>query len=121
MTIVYDGDCPVCLRFVDYISLRENTTLHLVDARQGGELVEQLWHSGINLHKTFAVRVNERVYAGAEGMAVLESLSNNRGLNRQLMKLFRWGWLGRCLYPVLVRIRLALLWLKGVKPLTNKS
>ena len=48
--IVYDGDCPFCSRYVQMVRLREAVgPVRLVNAREGGPLVEEARRAGFDL------------------------------------------------------------------------
>ena len=47
--LVYDGDCPFCSRYVKYLRLRRAAgPVRLVNAREGGPLVDELQRAGRN-------------------------------------------------------------------------
>lgn len=104
VSIVYDGQCPVCSRLAAASRLRERTArLDLVDAR--AEAVDSIQGrdlSGVDFDQGFAVVVDGKVHLGADGAHVLAVLTEPSGL---FYRLFQWLVGGerrsRAFYPVL--------------------
>ena len=101
--LVYDGDCPFCSRYVQYLRLREAAgPVRLVNAREGGPLVDELQRAGLDLDEGMVLKVGGRYYHGADCIHALALLSSGSGLfNRINAKVFRSPQLSRVLYPVL--------------------
>jgi predicted DCC family thiol-disulfide oxidoreductase YuxK len=115
LTLLYDGDCPVCNRYVTLLRLREQFgELTLLNARQASpqrSLVEQ---KGLDLNQGFALFVDEELYFGEHAIHALALMSSTSGLfNRINYQIFRHATLAKFLYPVLARGRLLLLKLLG--------
>ncbi len=73
LTIVYDGECPVCsVLFERYLKARSaGADIKLIDARTNPELVAELRHKhGISIDNDVAVFVDGRVYSGGLGLFV---------------------------------------------------
>lgn len=115
LTVVYDGDCPLCSAYVTQLRLKETAgSLRLEDARQHPETVEALSEQGYSLDEGMVVIAGARVYHGADAIHVLALMSSRRGwLNRLNYRVFRSRNLSAALYPALVAGRRALLWLLG--------
>ena len=101
--LVYDGDCPFCSRYVQYLRLREAAgQVTLVNAREGGPLVDELQRAGLDLDEGMVLKLGGRYYHGADCIHALALLSSSSGLfNRINAKVFRSPQLSRVLYPVL--------------------
>lgn len=101
--ILYDGECPVCSRYVRYLRLRELTQdLALLDARRGGPEVDAARARGLVLDEGIVLRVDDVWYHGAEAMHRLTLMSTPAGVfNRLNAWLFRSQRLSRLSYPVL--------------------
>lgn len=101
--IVYDGQCPFCSRYVKLVRLRESLgQVRLVNAREGGPIVEELQRAGVDLDEGMALKLDGRLYHGHDCLHMLALLSTpssafNR-LNAALFRSPRAAWL---LYPVL--------------------
>lgn len=117
VSIVYDGQCPVCRHVVRAARLRERASeIELIDARDGEVSdIQGKDLRGLDFNQGFAVVVDGQVHHGADGAQMLAALTQPRGVG---YRLFRWlvrnerrsaFW-----YPVLRRGRALLLWLLRV-------
>jgi len=120
LTVVYDGDCPLCSAYVMQLRLKETAgRLNLVDAREDRQTVEALQRQGYSLEEGMVVIAGDRVYHGSDAIHVLALMSSRSGwINRLNYWVFRSRNLSAALYPGLVVGRRALLWLLGRPPLT---
>ncbi|MEE4378572.1 MAG: DCC1-like thiol-disulfide oxidoreductase family protein [Candidatus Competibacteraceae bacterium] len=123
VTIIYDGDCPMCRSYVTWLRLRQSAgPVQLLDARQQPALTADLYRQGLDLDKGFVVRNADQVYHGAQALNVLALMSSRSGLfNRFNYRIFRSPRLTALLYPVLVTGRRLLLKLLGRKPIEVDS
>ncbi len=114
-TIVYDGECPFCSRYVALVRLRETVgAVKLVNARDGGALVERLLDEGYDLDEGMVLFWQGRIYHGDACLHMLALLSTPLGaFNRVNAALFRSERVARLLYPVLRSGRNATLRLLG--------
>ncbi len=117
--IVYDGECPVCSRYVRMIRLRDSIgTVRLVNARDGGPEVDAIVESGLNLDEGMALVYGGKTYHGVDCVNRLALLSSPSGVfNRLNAAVFRSATASRVLYPVLRFGRNTLLKLLGRSPL----
>nr|WP_256367855.1 MULTISPECIES: DCC1-like thiol-disulfide oxidoreductase family protein [unclassified Ruegeria] len=101
--MIYDGDCPFCSRYVAMVRLKEAIgPVNLVDARNGGDVVEQILAKGLDLDDGMVLLFNGDYYHGAECIHRLALLSTRSGLfNRLNALVFRSPTMSRVLYPVL--------------------
>jgi len=101
--IVYDGQCPFCARFVQLLRLRDALgPVELVDARKGGAIVEEVEAEGLDLDEGMVLKMDGRLYHGAECMHRLALLSTPSSLFNQINgAIFRSRALSRVLYPPL--------------------
>jgi predicted DCC family thiol-disulfide oxidoreductase YuxK len=113
--IVYDGQCPFCSRYVQLLRLRESLgAVRLIDAREGGPIVEELQRAGVDLDEGMVLKLDDRLYHGHDCIHVLALLSTPSGLfNRINAAVFRSAPTARMLYPVLRAGRNAVLRLLG--------
>jgi predicted DCC family thiol-disulfide oxidoreductase YuxK len=113
--IVYDGQCPFCSRYVKLVRLRESLgQVRLVDAREGGPIVEELQRAGVDLDEGMALKLDGRLYHGHDCIHMLALLSTpSSAFNRVNAALFRSPGAARLLYPVLRAGRNAALRLLG--------
>ena len=112
--LVYDGDCPFCRRYVQYVRVRQSVSLRLVNARDGGALVDEVRRAGLDLDGGMVLKMGDRYYHGADCIHVLALLgSPSDAFNRVNAAIFRSERLSRLLYPVLRAGRNATLRLLG--------
>ncbi len=119
LTIIYDGECPFCSRYVAMVRLRENFgVVELVDARSDHPLVAEILAEGWNFNDGMALVQEDIRYFGPDCMNRLALLSTGSGLfNRINALLFRSKGASRLLYPVLKHGRNLTLRLMGRKPI----
>lgn len=113
--LVYDGECPFCSSYVKFVRIRESLgQLELVNARQGGPIVEEV-RAALNLEKEVVVlKFDGRLYCGPDCLQVLASLSSASNLfNRVNGFIFRSATLSRWLFPVMWVVRVTALRLLG--------
>ena len=103
VTVVYDGDCPFCQAFVRMARLRKTgASVTLVDARDRTPLVLDLAKQGYDLDEGMIVRIDKRLYYGADAAHVLALLSSRAGMfNRIAFAVLRSRRLARLLYPAM--------------------
>lgn len=119
VTLVYDGDCPVCQTFARRYRVQEGSgQINLVDARQAPDRVRELEACGLSLDEGLVVETAGRRYHGAQAMHYLAlSGSAAGGFNRLNGWLFRREAVARALYPLLRFGRRLLLRALGRKPI----
>lgn len=115
--LVYDGECPACGNYVRFLDARRALgELVLVNARDGGAVVDEIRNLGYDLDEGMVLKMNGRHYFGADALSALASVSAPRGafgiVNRALFASPRAARLG---YPLLKAGRRALLKVLGRK------
>ncbi len=115
LTLLYDGDCPVCKNFVRRMRLKQDFgDLRLLDARQPSAERTRVEDMGLDLNKGFVLFVGDEVYFADRAIQTLALMSSRSGLfNRLNYHVFRHAGLSRVLYPILATGRLILLRLLG--------
>ncbi|UYG05503.1 DUF393 domain-containing protein [Halomonas sp. LR3S48] len=121
LRLVYDGECPMCRRYVRWQRIRtEVGKLELIDARRGSEARRELTDLGIDLDEGFALQVGERWYHGSEALHRLTLLGTRSGVfNRLMYRLFASPGRTAQFYPLLKRCRSGLLKMLGKGPIDN--
>ena len=119
--LVYDGECYFCRNYARLLSVREAVGgLTLVNARDGGPLVEEVRALQYDLDDGMALKIGGRWRFGSDALNTLALLSDGRGVfcmaNRLL---FSSPGAARLAYPFLNCGRRALLSLRRVPPLTR--
>ena len=101
--IIYDGECPFCTAYVRLSRLRESVgPVMLIDARQGGAVVDAVRRAGFDLDQGMVLRYAGRFYHGADCINMMALLSSPSGLfNKITSTMFRHPTLTRVSYPVL--------------------
>lgn len=115
LTLIYDGDCPVCSAYVRFVRLRESVgEVRLINARDGGAEVEALKRQSIDFDEGMVLLYDDRIYHGSDCIHMLALLSTNSGwFNRFNAAIFKSERASRLLYPVLRAGRNLLLRLLG--------
>lgn len=113
--IVYDGQCPFCSRYVRLVRLRDSLgRVELVDAREGGAVVDEVRAAGADLDQGMVLKMDGRLYHGDDCVHMLALLSTPSGpFNRANAAIFRSRTASRLLYPVLRAARNTALRLLG--------
>jgi predicted DCC family thiol-disulfide oxidoreductase YuxK len=111
--LLYDGECPVCQRYVLWVAVREaRPDIRLINAREAESLVFELRARGIEVNDTMVLRLDNQEYLGGSAMAKLLELSNDRSRLQRLASMIAAPPLKR-LYPLLAVGRKALLKMLG--------
>jgi predicted DCC family thiol-disulfide oxidoreductase YuxK len=119
--VVYDKQCPACDYYCNMVRIRESVgRLVLVDARDGGPLLDEITARGLDIDQGMVVKVGSELYYGADAIHALALMGTNRGFfNRLAYWSFRSRALSKVLYPVLRACRNLLLKLKGITKINN--
>ena len=117
--LVFDGECPLCTRYAAYMNARSAIgELALVDAREGGPVVEEVRGRGLVLDDGMVLKMNGRYYHGEDALVALALMSERRGvfsvLNRMLLGSRRMAGVA---YPLMRLARHVALRIKGVSHL----
>ncbi|NYS60118.1 DUF393 domain-containing protein [Halomonas salicampi] len=121
LRLVYDGECPICRRYVRWQRIRKEVgELELIDARQDSKARQELTAQGIDLDEGFALQVGERWYYGGEALHHLALLGTRSGIfNRLMYRLFASQKRTVMLYPLLRTCRNWLLRIIGKSRIGN--
>lgn len=117
--LIYDGGCPFCSAYVQLFRFREAVgTVHLIDAREGGPLVDELVQSGMDLDEGMVLKMAGRLYHGDDCVHALALMSGDQSFfNRLNAWVFKSPARSRFLYPILRAGRNAALALLGRRKL----
>ena len=121
VTIIYDGECPLCSHYITRLRLIEKFgAVELVDAREASEAVRSWWAQGYDIDEGMIVVVDGAVHYGAEAALMLARLSSNDTLTG---KLYHWTLshppVARLAYPLMKACRRIALRINGRKGLAN--
>jgi predicted DCC family thiol-disulfide oxidoreductase YuxK len=119
--LVYDGECPVCKTYSQYIRLRAAVgQLHLVDARKPSMLMDEITAARIDIDQGMVVKIRGTMFYGAEAIRILTLLSTPYGLLNRLNYLFFGSSLGaRVFYPLGKAFRNLVLKILGIRYIEN--
>ena len=80
MLVVYDKQCPACDYYCNLVRIRESVgRLVLVDARDGGPIMEEITAKGLDIDQGMVVKVGEQLYYGSDAIHALALMGTNRG------------------------------------------
>lgn len=119
--LVYDGECPLCRNYALRLDVEEAVgELVLVNAREGGPLVERIRSLPYDLDQGMVLEMDGRFYRGSEALRVLAGLSGRRSVPGLLNRLaFGLPGAARASYPLWKLARRLALWWKGVAPING--
>lgn len=117
--IGYDGDCPMCKRYVRWVRLKDLAKeVKMVNLREIPKDTLAVIRGEYNLDDGMLFVMDGKIYYGNEAVHKLALLSTGSSLfNRANRFIFRHEGASRTLYPWLVRGRLLLLKLLGRSPI----
>jgi predicted DCC family thiol-disulfide oxidoreductase YuxK len=106
----YDGDCPLCARYVAASGLAQHPDVALLDARHHPEIVAKHGAAGLSIDDGMIVTRDGAVQFGADATRAIADLGRpkTRGARFMLWFVGRAPW-ARGLYPVLAAGRRLLL------------
>lgn len=102
--LYYDGDCPICTRYRDYVAIRQE--LDLRDARDHIDEMVGLREEGFDINAGMILVAQDRTLQGADVIVELD-----RRVGRPVP-----AWLARTSYPALRGFRSLLLRILGRDP-----
>ena len=119
--IIYDKQCPACDYYCNLVRIKESVgRLVLVDAREGGPVMDEITARGLDIDQGMVVKVGDELYYGPDAIHVLALMGTNRGFfNRVAYWSFRSRAVSRVLYPALKLCRNLLLKMLGKTKINN--
>jgi predicted DCC family thiol-disulfide oxidoreductase YuxK len=113
--LVYDGDCPFCSRYVEYVeTLAAVPGLRLISARTSRPEVAAALAAGFDLDRVMVLRLDGRWFAGEAAMSELAGRAQRHSRrNRLVARILGLPLVGRWLYRLLAAGRLLTLRLLG--------
>jgi hypothetical protein len=118
--LVYDDECPVCRNYTKYVRVREAFNLHLVDARQPSEMMDDITARGLDIDEGMVLIIGDALYYSSDAMHMLALLgSTHNGFNKLNYYIFRNKTASHILYPICKEFRNLVLWLCRIKRIRN--
>lgn len=113
--LIYDGDCPVCARYVRFVRLQKTLgPVTLMNARENHEEVKKLQSMGYDLNDGMLLIMDNQYYHGADCIHRLALMSTPSNIfNKINYIIFSSPVLSKILYPLLRTGRNFLLLLLG--------
>lgn len=114
-TILYDGECPVCSNYVDFLQFKEEVgEVVLMDCRAHPDIVSEARARGYDLNDGMILVLNGQLFYGDKAVQKIAQSSNRQGFfNRLQSTVFQYDAAAKAFYPVLVIGRKALLKILG--------
>jgi len=121
VVVVYDKQCPACDFYCNLVQIRESVGhLVLVDARDGGPIMEEITSAGLDIDQGMVVKVGTQLYYGSDAIHALSLMGTNTGFfNRLAYWSFRSRPVSKVLYPILRACRNLLLKMLGKTKINN--
>ena len=119
--LVYDGECPICRTYCRHARIRDAVgELRLVDARQPGQLMDEVTAAGLDIDQGMVLKFRSVMYYGPDAVYMLSLLGTRTGwFNRGCFLLFGTRVGARVFYPVGKAVRNVVLKLLGVSKIAN--
>jgi predicted DCC family thiol-disulfide oxidoreductase YuxK len=119
--VVYDKQCPACDYYCSMVRIKESVgRVVLVDARDGGPVMEEITARGLDIDQGMVVKVGSELYYGPDAIHALALMGTNKGFfNRLAYWSFRSRSVSRVLYPILRACRNLLLKTLGKTKINN--
>jgi len=116
--LFYDKECPFCSKYSQFISLKEDHELFLLNARNYLDELEDLKVRGFDIDEGFIIRINDKeIYQGVDAIVFINKLSNNKiyFAEKDFFKFY--------IYPFIKKIRKILLFIlrKNINLLEQKN
>lgn len=119
--LVYDGECPICTTYCMYARIRDAVgTLHLVDARKPGPLMDEITAAGLDIDQGMVLKLGDTLYYGADAIRMLTLLGTRSGwFNRMAYALFGAPRRARVAYGLGKALRNVVLKVLGIRWIDN--
>lgn len=121
--LIYDRSCPACRTYCERIRVnREIGELRLIDARESGNVLNEMSEAGLDINQGLIVKLGDEVYQGSDAVHVLALISSRSGVFGLInYYVFRSAILSKVLYPILKCIRTTILAVSGKQKLITRE
>ena len=77
--LFYDKECPFCNSYSNYIKLKEEYELELINAREQKKQINNLKEKGFDINDGFIIKIDEKdIYQGVNAIDFLNNLSQDK-------------------------------------------
>lgn len=116
LTLLYDGECPICRQYSLYLELKKKYDIRIVNARSVPELIKQLYDKGFDINRGMILIDGDKIYHGHEVLIQMRLLTKQEGFFDKLNSYFlSFPLFVKFIYPFIKAFRKVLLFFLGVK------
>ncbi|XOB63531.1 DCC1-like thiol-disulfide oxidoreductase family protein [Campylobacterota bacterium DY0563] len=77
--LYYDKECPFCKYYANYIKLKQNHNLILINARDSKKTIDEFTKHGYDINDGFIIRVDgKKLYQGSDAIIYLNKISKKK-------------------------------------------
>jgi predicted DCC family thiol-disulfide oxidoreductase YuxK len=117
--IFYDGQCPFCKNFVEFLALKEEYTIKLFNLRDHPKIVSYFGKMSYDVDEGMIVTVNKQIYFADEAVHIIGIMSKKNFLGKVYRSLFSNQKIAELIYPALKMGRRIVLTLLGKKKIVQ--
>ncbi|OCL96751.1 DCC1-like thiol-disulfide oxidoreductase family protein [Arcobacter porcinus] len=111
--IYYDKDCPFCKRYADFLKLKDNFELNLINARENQEKLKDIC-SELDINNGFIVVSENNIFQGAKALEFLNSAVDKTTFLGKLHFIFKYNNIfSKIIYKIILQLRKLFLTLLG--------
>jgi predicted DCC family thiol-disulfide oxidoreductase YuxK len=121
ITIVYDDQCPVCRTYCAGLKPQaDGPALDLVDARQGGALMDEITARGLDIDQGMVVKIGDTLHYGSDAIHELSKYAGTKNAMGVMGRVFFGSrFIARIVYPPCKAVRNVLLRMLGISKVGN--
>jgi len=77
--LFYDKECPFCNYYANYVKLKENHDLKILNARTKTKSINELKNKGFDINDGFIIIVDDKdIYQGSDAIIFLNKISEKK-------------------------------------------
>lgn len=123
LTIIYDGDCPICKNYIKYLELKKKFNVKLINARKEIQFTKKICNKyNLNINDGMIVIFNNKLYFAGEAIHLLENITlTKRKTSYSFLNFFlRIKIISKIMYPFFKFLRTTVLRVIGKKKIILK-
>ncbi len=120
--VYYDGECPFCQNYSEYLYLKNNYSFQILDARQYPEKMKEFYQMGYDINTGMILSYNNQLFVGRKAVNKIGKLSHKIRLKDKILDAIlsnRYGMI--ILYPLIKGMRRLVLLFLGVKKFNHNT